>query len=286
MNARTHPLDADVVVRKLAHGISLTGTAFGPESGRLVWLLHGGGQTRHAWGQTGEKLGRMGYRAVAYDLRGHGDSEWADSYHAQDFADDVLALATQQSRRPIIVGASMGGIAALLANATTAGEISAALVLVDIAPRVNAAGVDRVLSFMAAHAHGFASLNDAATAVAAYQPQRVQSGDVSGLQKNLRQRADGRWYWHWDPALLNSFRDTQQLGQAEAGLYRAAEKLTQPVLLVRGTLSDIIDESITREFQQRIPHARIADVNGAGHMVAGDRNDIFMEAISDFLASL
>ncbi|MGH8504371.1 MAG: alpha/beta fold hydrolase [Stenotrophobium sp.] len=249
-------------------------------------LLHGGGQTRHAWGRTGETLGRMGFRAEAYDLRGHGDSEWAVSYNAEDFANDVRELAALQSRRPVIVGASMGGIAALLANATDAGEISEALVLVDIAPRMNAVGVDRVLGFMAAHPHGFASLDEAAAAVAAYQPQRIQKGDVSGLQKNLRQRADGRWYWHWDPAMLDSFRDAQQLSQAEEGLYRAAEKLTQPVLLVRGTLSDIIDDGITREFQQRIPHARIADVSGAGHMVAGDRNDIFMEAVTGFLANL
>jgi pimeloyl-ACP methyl ester carboxylesterase len=273
-------------VHKLAHGISLTGTVFGPQSGQPVLLLHGGGQTRHAWSRTGEALGRMGFRAEAYDLRGHGDSEWVARYDAEDFANDVRELAALQSRRPIIVGASMGGIAALLANATDAGEISEALVLVDIAPRVNAAGVDRVLGFMAAHPQGFSSLDEAAVAVAAYQPQRVQKGDVSGLQKNLRQRDDGRWYWHWDPAMLDAFRDAQQLGQAEEGLYRAAEKLTQPVLLVRGTLSDIIDESITREFQQRIPHARIADVSGAGHMVAGDRNDIFMETVTRFLTGL
>ena len=54
---------------------------------------------------------------------------------------------------------------------------------------------DRILGFMAAHAGGFASLDEAAAAVAAYQPQRTQKSDPSGLRKNLRQREDGRWYY-------------------------------------------------------------------------------------------
>ncbi|HSW14734.1 MAG TPA: alpha/beta hydrolase [Solimonas sp.] len=274
------------VVHRTAQGLSLVGSAFGPEAGRPVLLFHGGGQTRHAWGGTGEALGRAGFRAIAWDQRGHGDSDWAQAYTPQAFADDVLEIARAQPRRPYIVGASMGGIAGMVANASSAGEISDALVLVDVAPRLNGPGVERILDFMAAHPQGFADLDEAAAAVGAYQPQRAQKGDRSGLQKNLRQRADGRWYWHWDPAMLATFDRAHQMSQSAEGLYHAAEKLTQPVLLVRGTLSDVIDESITREFQQRIPQARVADVSGAGHMVAGDRNDVFLDAVLEFLRAL
>jgi non-heme chloroperoxidase len=268
------------------HGLLLAGTAFGPDDGRPVLLFHGGGQTRHAWGRTGAALGQAGYRAIAYDLRGHGDSDWSSTYQMADFADDVFDLCVAQARRPVIVGASLGGLSSLLANATEAGEISEALVLVDIAPRLNQAGVDRILGFMAAHPEGFTSLADAAAVVAAYQPQRTQKADTRGLQKNLRLRADGRWYWHWDPVMLNLFIRSGQDDQDKDYFYRAAEKLTQPVLLLRGTLSDVIDHDIAREFQERIPHAQIADVGGAGHMVAGDQNDVFLEAVLAFLAKI
>lgn len=279
-------VDDTFFVTPSGHRLALS--VFGPDDGKPVLFCHGGGQTRHAWTRSGAALGERGWRAIAVDLRGHGDSDWVDSYRVQDFAADVRALACAQRTPPVLVGASLGGMASLLANVATADstEISRALVLVDIAPRVNPAGVDRILDFMAAHSAGFASLDDAAAAVSGYQPQRTQKGDSSGLKKNLRQHADGRWYWHWDPKMLVHFRSQRDQQRDENTLYAAAERLTQPVLLVHGSQSDVIDADITREFQARIPQARIADVGGAGHMVAGDRNDVFLDAVLAFLDTL
>ena len=260
----------------------------GPETGTPVIFLHGGGQTRHAWQASIKALGEAGWHAISVDLRGHGDSDWPGEYRVQHFADDVRELAQAQRSKPVLVGASLGGLSSLLANAGDHGEVSRALVLVDIAPRLRADGVDRILGFMAAHRDGFASLDQAAAAVAAYQPQRAQRSNPEGLKKNLRQHDDGRWYWHWDPVMLEDF----QRGRAESDahdeerFYRAAERLSQPVLLVRGSHSDVVDESITAEFRQRIPGSRVVDVRGAGHMVAGDRNDLFLGAVKDFLAQL
>lgn len=273
-------------VTPAGHRLALS--VYGPEDGDIVLFFHGGGQTRHAWTRSGAALGERGWRAIAVDMRGHGDSDWADSYHVTDFAADLHALAAAQDRPPVIVGASLGGLSALLANGGEGieREVSRALVLVDIAPRLNAAGVERILDFMAARPDGFASLEEAAAMVAAYQPQRSQKGDHSGLRKNLRQHDDGRWYWHWDPKMLASFRRVRDQVREEQTLYAAALRLTQPVMLVHGAQSDVINEDITREFQSRIPHARVADVGGAGHMVAGDRNDVFLDAVLEFLDSL
>ncbi|MGH8491819.1 MAG: alpha/beta fold hydrolase [Moraxellaceae bacterium] len=271
---------------RLGHKLALS--CYGPENGPPILFMHGGGQTRHAWGRSAAALGAEGWRAIAIDMRGHGDSDWTQHYKVEDFAADVQEIALAQTSKAVMVGASLGGLSALLANASEKGEVSRALVLVDIAPRLNAAGVDRILGFMAAHTEGFASLDEAAAAVAAYQPQRIQKSDNNGLKKNLRQKVDGRWYWHWDPAMLAAFqrgRDEND-SRTDERLYHAAEKLTQPVLLVRGAQSDVVDEEITREFRTRIPQARIADVTGAGHMVAGDRNDVFTDAVREFLTSL
>lgn len=260
----------------------------GPDQGAPVIFLHGGGQTRHAWQASVRSLGEAGWHAISVDLRGHGDSDWPGDYRVQHFAEDVVELACAQHSPPILVGASLGGLSSLLANAGERGEVSKALVLVDIAPRLRAEGVDRILGFMAAHRDGFTSLEQAASAVAAYQPQRAQRSNPDGLKKNLRQHDNGRWYWHWDPVMLEAF----QRGRAESDahdedrFYQAAEKLTQPVLLVRGSHSDVVDESITTEFRQRIPGSQVVDVSGAGHMVAGDRNDLFIDAIKHFIDQL
>jgi len=275
----------------------LAADVFG-ETGPAVLLLHGGGQTRHAWRETAERIARAGMTAYAVDQRGHGDSEWvADSaYNFADFAADARALADELQRRsgawPIVIGASLGGIAALLAagEAERAGRgpLFSAMVLVDITPRVDRGGVEKVQGFMRAHAReGFGSIGEAADVVAAYLPHRPRPRSHDGLKKNLRLHPDGRWRWHWDPRFLDGRRNISGYReQVEAALIEAARGLTIPALLVRGGSSELVQEAHAREFLDLVPHAEYADVSGARHMVAGDRNDQFSVAILDFLGKV
>jgi pimeloyl-ACP methyl ester carboxylesterase len=275
----------------------LAADVFG-DAGRPVLLLHGGGQTRHAWRRTAVELARAGWLAVAVDQRGHGESEWvADgTYGFHDFAADVAALAAELARRhgapPVAIGASLGGIASLLAagDAQAVGKapIFAALVLVDITPRVDLSGVAKVQGFMRMHARdGFATVEEAADAVAAYLPHRPRPRSTEGLKKNLRLHPDGRWRWHWDPRFLDGRRTVNgRRGEIEERLLAAARGLKMPAMLVRGGSSELVQEEHAREFLELVPHARFADVSGARHMVAGDRNDQFAAAIMDFLKSL
>ena len=257
---------------------------------RPVLLLHGGGQTRYAWRNTADRLAQAGMTAYAVDQRGHGDSEWiADGAYAfDDFAADADLLARAVAERaggpPVVVGASLGGIAALLAAGR--GAQFAALVLVDITPRVDMAGVAKVQGFMRAHAgEGFGSIEEAAAAVAAYLPHRKPPRSTEGLKKNLRLHSDGRWRWHWDPRFLDGRRSVNT-ERREAELIAAARRLTMPTLLVRGASSELVHEAHAREFLDLVPHATFVDVSGARHMVAGDRNDQFAAAILAFVGGL
>ncbi len=280
-----------------AEGNKLVGDAFG-HHGRAVLLLHGGGQTRHAWRNTGDAVARAGMTAYAIDQRGHGDSEWVASGHYAfaDFAADARVLADQLAERtgtrPIVAGASLGGIAALSAEGAAARAglpaLFAALVLVDITPRVDMSGVAKVQGFMREHARdGFASVEEAADAVAAYLPHRPRPRTNEGLKKNLRLHADGRWRWHWDPRFLDGRGpDSSNRAERDRTMADAAKSLKMPVLLVRGGSSELVHEEHVREFLQLVPHASYADVAGARHMVAGDRNDQFSEAILTFLNGL
>jgi pimeloyl-ACP methyl ester carboxylesterase len=261
-----------------------------------VLLLHGGGQTRHAWRATAIAIARAGHVAYAMDQRGHGDSDWVDNgaYTFPDFADDVRVvterLTSEHGLAPVLIGASLGGIASLLAegrqSAAGAAPLFSALVLVDITPRVDRSGVAKIQAFMRANAReGFATIAEAADAVAAYLPHRPRPRSQEGLKKNLRLSADGRWRWHWDPRFIEGPRAVSG-GGSEEDLVRAARTLKRPAMLVRGASSEVVQEAHAREFLELVPHAEYLDVGGAQHMVAGDRNDQFSAAILDFLHRL
>ncbi|HET6963511.1 MAG TPA: alpha/beta hydrolase [Acidimicrobiales bacterium] len=272
-------------------GNRLAADVAGPEDGPPVVLLHGGGQTRHSWGTTLEVLAAKGWRAYSVDLRGHGDSDWAANgdYTLDAFAGDVSAVASSLGRPPALVGASLGGLASLAAvGSASAAAVATALVMVDVAPKIEEAGRDRIGQFMMEHMRtGFASLEEVADAIARYNPHRPRPRDLSGLRKNLRER-DGRWYWHWDPAFVGgnfgSPDETRTSIIDTNSLEAAARRVTIPVLVVRGLVSDLLSEEGARELLALVPHGELVSVAGAGHMVAGDRNDLFNDAIVSFLS--
>jgi peroxiredoxin len=257
-----------------------------------VLFLHGGGQTRHSWGSTARILAEAGRHAISVDLRGHGESDWAPdgSYELSDYAGDIAELLDLLAVRPVLVGASLGGMTAMMLEGQVRPGSLRALVLVDIVPRMNIDGADRVKSFMSANVdQGFASLDEVADAIAAYNPHRPRPSDLSGLEKNLRRRGD-RWYWHWDPKMLEPAAGLETLrtrqvrnGELMAEVLAGVEV---PMLLVRGRMSDLVTEEGARQFLAEFPGARFVDVSGAGHMVAGDRNDVFTAAVVDFLSSI
>ena len=273
-----------------ADGLRLTADAEGDPNQAPVILLHGGGQTRHAWGTTLRTLGERWY-VVSVDLRGHGDSDWAPDgdYTLDAFARDIRAIAASFDQPPVLVGASLGGISSICAIGEEPRANAAGLVLVDVAPRVEPAGVQRIGAFMTGNMDGFESLDEVADLIAAYNPHRPRPTDLSGLKKNLRQREDGRWVWHWDPAFVGgrfgSVDETRTQSSLVDGqrLQRAAATITIPTLLVRGRMSDLLSEQGAQELLELVPHARLVDVAGAGHMVAGDRNDLFNDAIVTFV---
>jgi pimeloyl-ACP methyl ester carboxylesterase len=266
-------------------GLVLRGDAFGRADAPPVLLLHGGGQTRHSWSGTASRLASEGWHALSLDLRGHGQSDWApepSSYDLEYFVLDLVAVVRSLPRPPAVVGASLGGMAALCAEGEANAPLLAAVVLVDVTPRLEPQGVVRIVSFMTNRPDGFASLEEAADAVAAYRQHRARPSDLSGLEKNLRRGEDGRYRWHWDPKFMSRERRERNTLTPDR-LLNAARGLRVPTLLVRGKLSDVVSLEGAAEFRRAAPHARFVDVSGAGHMVAGDRNDLFTEAVVEFL---
>ncbi|MEX2269134.1 MAG: alpha/beta hydrolase [Acidimicrobiia bacterium] len=266
-------------------GLHLVADVWGDDDAWPVLLMHGGGQTRHAWGNTAAVLAEHGWRAASLDLRGHGDSEWAlnGDYSFTAYSADTIAVADVLGRPPVIVGASLGGVAAIIAEGGSDRVVSSGLVIVDITHKSNPEGLQRIHDFMQSGLGGFATLEDAAEAIASYTPNRTKRVNPAGLMKVLRQRRDGRWYWHWDPKFIDRGR-REVPGQDFQGLFEAAlRSIDVPTLLVRGLLSDVVTEEGVQAFLDAIPGAKLVDVGDAAHMVAGDQNDVFSQAVVDFL---
>lgn len=263
----------------------LAGECWKPETANrgTALLLHGGGQTRHSWGTAGPALARKGWAAYAIDFRGHGDSDWdPDGHYGLDGnVDDLVEVLDSLPEPPAIIGASMGGLAGLVITGERPGAVRA-LVLVDVVPRIEPAGAQRIVDFMRSAPDGFASLEDVAEAIREYQTHRTRPINLDGLRKNVRQGEDGRWRWHWDPAFIKP-RERADIERAGQRAGTAAVRVEVPTLLVRGELSDVVAADGVSDLLEAIPHARHLDVAGAGHMVAGDDNSVFLTQVSEFL---
>lgn len=266
-------------------GLRLAGDSWGGPDGPLVILQHGGGQTRHAWKKTGKALANAGYFVVAFDIRGHGDSEWAvdGSYGEDVLVQDLKSVvAALGNRRPVLVGASKGGATSLIAVGE--GHVDAtALVLVDVAPHIEENGVTNIDQFMRQKPEGFASLEEVAEAIAKYQPHRKRERNLDSLSKNIRLSPDGMYRWHWDP-LYRDRPGKYALEQRRLRLEACSLRLKLPTLLVRGALSNLLNESGAQAFLRLCPHSEYVNVADTAHMVAGDRNDVFGNAVIEFLS--
>ncbi len=259
-----------------------------------VLMLHGGGQTRHSWDAASHRIASMGHPVYALDQRGHGESDWVpdEAYGFEDFAADLVEVARvlhgYHGANPVVVGASLGGLAGIFAEGQLSPGGLAALVLVDITPRMDMDGVNKIIGFMGEKvSEGFENVEEAAEAIARYLPNRARPKDLSGLAKNLRRHDDGRYRWHWDPGFLRArqHRDPDLAADIQQHLLAAAGNLKLPVLLIRGRNSELVSMEHVREFKEQVPHAKFTDIKGAGHMVAGDKNDVFAAAVEEFLAS-
>lgn len=272
-------------------GLLLAFEHFGTLSARPSLIFtHGFGQNRLAWRSTAKHLAQIGWSGFSFDGRGHGHSAWSPNgnYELDDFVWDLTEIARNPAlvgvKKPVLIGASMGGLLALLAQAQ-AGEsgLFSAIVLVDVTPRWEAEGVGRIFEFMSAFPHGFESLQQAADAVNQYLPHREQK-DPKRLRQHLREGEDGRLRWHWDPKLLEHIPRASEryIPRLEA----AARSVRCPVLLLSGGKSDVVSAQTIASFQALVPHAQHRQIEHATHMVVGDRNDQFSAEIEAYLGQL
>lgn len=263
-----------------ADRLGLAATRLGG-AGQPVLLAHGFGQTRQSWSATQARLAAAGHPSLAWDMRGHGQSDRnraTSGYCAEQFIADQVAAVAQLGDSPVLVGASMGGLTGLLAQAEH--RIFSALVLVDVTPRWEAAGMQRIHDFMTAHPEGFDSYEHAAQVIADYLPQRRVRKTPAQLAHLLKVNEDERLQWHWDPRLLSEFVAGSQ--DLQDTLSVAARRIDVPVLLISGGRSDLVSDDTVSHFMELVPQAEHIRLPDATHMLAGDDNDGFTDTLLAF----
>lgn len=289
-----HPVKTSVIQFVGSEDNELVATTYdnGCEAvGPPALFMHGGGQTRHSWHGAAEKLAGLNVPAICVDARGHGDSAWVESrnYTFLHYRDDMISLVEQiikiYGQPPILIGASMGGLAGMLTVEKAGSGLFSALIFVDVTPTMAETGVAKILGFMAEKMNdGFAHVEEAADAIAKYLPDRPRPKNLDGLRKNLRRRDDGRLYWHWDPSFIEGPASINTGADENWHLLtNGCQNISIPTLLVRGAQSELVTKEAVEDFIRLVPHANTVDVRDAGHMVAGDKNDIFASSVITFL---
>ena len=278
---RPAPSEPEAITLASADGMNLAGS-LSAGTGTPVLLAHGFGQTRQSWLGTQLRLAAAGHTSLAFDMRGHGQSARNPTdlpYAADQFVADLATATAALGRLPVLVGASMGGLTGLLAQSRQ--RLFSALVLVDVTPRWEAAGAQRIHSFMTAFPDGFDSFEHAAEAIADYLPHRRQRKTPAQLAYLLQANPDERLQWHWDPRLLSEFFAGGE--QLQEMVSAAAREIDIPVLLISGGRSDLVSDDTVSHFLELVPHAEHIRLADATHMLAGDDNDGFTDTLLGFL---
>jgi pimeloyl-ACP methyl ester carboxylesterase len=272
---------ASRLIRMAGDGLSLSAEAYGNPAAPPVLFFHGGGQSRNAWIGSARAVADAGYYGIAFDLRGHGDSDWATDgdYLLAAFGRDVELLIGQFDRPVTLVGASRGGQAALVGGSRHNKRLRL-IMLADVAPMMRDTGIDGIRAFFAEGEAGFATLDAAAKSLARHLGQ-APIADPARLARSMRQDAAGRWHWRWDPATgRREFLHPPSEGET---LLAAAARVTCPIVLVRAELSHLLTDEGVDQFRKLAPQLEIITAMGVGHMFTADRNDAFSAQLLDFL---
>jgi pimeloyl-ACP methyl ester carboxylesterase len=260
-----------------AHGNRLHALDWGGE-GPPVLFLHGGALTAHTWDLACLQL-RAAYRCLCLDLRGHGDSDWTDSYRVEDYAQDAIAVIEAMGwQRPHLVGMSLGGVTAAYAALAARGFRPASLTLVDVAPGVAFDETERMREFI-----GGDTVRQGVRALVEEARRLGARGDDAALIYRyatlVRENPDGSWGWKRDSRRPPDFPHI--LAKLEALTERAAEFIW-PCLVVRGGLSRILSDEAAAAFAASCPDGRWQVVENAGHSVQEDNPSGLAEALTDF----
>jgi pimeloyl-ACP methyl ester carboxylesterase len=261
----------------LPDGRSVSALRWGSGPPEVV-LLHGGAQNAHTWDTVALALDRP---VLAIDLPGHGRSDWRADHHYSPpaLAADVEVVVRERApEAALLVGMSLGGLTALCLTAR-APDLVRRLAVVDVTPGTDRAKAEPIITFVSGPEH-FDSFDALLERTVAHNPTRSVSSLRRGVLHNATEDPDGSWRWRWDPQHLPGAVNVEF-----GDLWATVDAVRVPFLLLRGSLSGVVDDDDVAEVRRRVPSVRVEVVDGAGHSIQGDRPVELVRLLSEFAAS-
>lgn len=259
---------------------------WGDPSSPPMLLLHGFAQTCHSWDFVALSFSDR-YRVIALDQRGHGDSEWAPDgdYTPETQQKDIAAIVDALGLDDfVLMGLSMGGRNSFTYAGNHTDKLKA-LVIVDAGPQNMRSGSGNIRNFVQQEDE-LDSVDAFVERVLKYNARRDPVQVRGSILHNLKELPSGKWTWKYDKLLRSPDRRFGSDPAMEERLWGYLESIRCPVLVVRGGASDIMALDTAESMHARIPNATMTTVEGAGHLVMGDRPAGFQKAVTDFLAGV
>jgi pimeloyl-ACP methyl ester carboxylesterase len=271
------PIARRIVARD---GVELSYLDWGGAGDTLVFL-HGGALTAHSWDLVCLGL-RDRFRCLALDLRGHGDSGWAEEYRIETAVEDVAALVAHDgARRVHLVGNSLGGLVAAHYAASRSSTV-ASLTLVDVGPNVDFSATQTIRDYIEQTdgAENFAAAIDAGMTV---NPRIDREALEYRLLHSMREGADGRVYWKQDRRRMH---DYDYFLHKIAEIEQLAPSIEARVLVARGARSRVFSDASARACAESFALGRWVRIEDSGHNIHEANPRAFLIALRDFLLSI
>lgn len=212
------------------------------------------------------------YRVICPDIVGRGRSDWLKDpkyYWVPQYVSDMVTLIARLDVPQVDwFGTSMGALIGMGLAALPDAPIRK-MVMNDVGPTLNFQALSRIGSYIGEDLR-FDSFQQAReyirTISAPFGPHTEQEWDKLAADV-LRQTDDGRWRRHYDVSLALPFKvmTEESALQGEAALWAAYDAVCCPVLLVRGSESDLLTRDTAQQMTTRGPHARLVEFPGIGH---------------------
>ena len=258
---------------------------WGTKGRHPILFLHGGGLNAHTWDLVCLML-RENYHCLALDQRGHGDSEWepTSDYSFDSQIRDIEGFAAKLSlHRPLVVGHSMGGFAAM-GYAMKHAKTLAGLVLVDVGPELSMEGGKRIRDFISQDRE-LDSVEAFVERAMAFNPMRNPALLRRSLLHNLRRLPNGRWTWKHDPKRMSP-DFAQERAERSKQILDEVHSISCPTLVLRGDRSDVFTDKNAEKFAKELPDGRWLRIANSGHTIQGDNPRGLLEALRPFLTEV
>ncbi|MFV0277329.1 MAG: alpha/beta fold hydrolase [Parahaliea sp.] len=282
--------DDDHITYRSSDGLALYARDYrtAPAEAPVLLCLHGLTRNSADFASLAEHLAG-GFRVICADQRGRGRSDYDPQparYQPLTYVEDMFTLLDHlQVARVTVIGTSMGGLMGMLMAARQPERISA-LVLNDIGPEVDPRGLARIQSYVGKSA----PVSDWQQAVAQVRAingsafpdfSQTQWRDFAG---KIYREQNGVPVLNYDSAIAAPI-DSSKEAAVPPDLWPLFESLSQPLLLVRGELSDILAASTAAGMCERGQDCRLVEIPGRGHAPTLDEAPA-RRAIDDFLGAL